>query len=306
MSESKSKISIVMNCYNGERFLKNAIDSIYRQTFRDWEIIFWDNCSNDSSSQIAKSYDNKLKYFKSNKKTILGEARYLAMQMCNSKYICFLDCDDEYMPDKLSIQYKFMEETKYVFSCSQELLINDKGFNIYTPKIKIKSGYIFSDLLVNYQIGFQSAMIRKSLLDRENITFSKKFTNFCDYDLFMKIACNHQIGVIHKPLVKHRITRNSLTSSAYERVSHEMKLTLDDIFINNPNLKIKYNNEVKKSYNKLNYYDAINDISNNNYGSAKKKLNKILFDNIKYFALYLLLTLKINRFTIMRILRRTT
>lgn len=303
---SNAKISIVMNCYNGERFLKNAINSIYAQTFSDWEIIFWDNCSNDSSSQIAKSYDNKLKYFKSTNQNILGEARYLAMQMCNSKYICFLDCDDEYMPNKLLTQYNFMEKTKYVFSCSQEILINDKGFNIYTPKIKIKSGYIFRDLLVNYQIGFQSAMIRKSLLDRENISFSKKFTNFCDYDLFMRIACNHQIGVIHEPLVKHRITKDSLTSSAYERVSLEMKSTLDDIFLNNPNLKIKYNNELKKSYNKLSYYDAINDISKNDYGSAKEKLKSILFDNIKYLILFILLMFRINRHTLMRILRRTT
>ena len=57
------KVSVIMNCFNGERFLREAIDSIYSQTFTDWEIIFWDNASTDKSASIAKSYDKKLKYF---------------------------------------------------------------------------------------------------------------------------------------------------------------------------------------------------------------------------------------------------
>ena len=57
-----SSVSVIINCHNGERFLREAIDSIYRQTYTDWEIIFWDNSSNDKSASIAKSYDKKLKY----------------------------------------------------------------------------------------------------------------------------------------------------------------------------------------------------------------------------------------------------
>ena len=50
-----------MNCYNGERYLRQAIDSVYAQTYNNWEIIFWDNYSIDRSAQIAKSYNSKLK-----------------------------------------------------------------------------------------------------------------------------------------------------------------------------------------------------------------------------------------------------
>ena len=62
MGKSKSLVSIIMNCYNGQRYLKEAIDSVYQQDFQDWEIIFWDNVSDDSSAKIAKAYDKKLKY----------------------------------------------------------------------------------------------------------------------------------------------------------------------------------------------------------------------------------------------------
>ena len=56
-------VSVIMNCYNSDKYLKEAIDSVYNQSYSNWEIIFWDNASNDSSSAIAKSYDERLKYF---------------------------------------------------------------------------------------------------------------------------------------------------------------------------------------------------------------------------------------------------
>ena len=56
-------VSIQINCHNGEKYLSEAIDSIYKQTYKNWEIIFWDNASSDASAKIAKSYDGKLRYF---------------------------------------------------------------------------------------------------------------------------------------------------------------------------------------------------------------------------------------------------
>ena len=90
MEESKSLVSIIMNCYNGQRFLKEAIDSVYQQDYEDWEIIFWDNASEDDSAKIAKSYDKKLKYFLAPSNTSLGEARNIALQKAHGKYIAFL------------------------------------------------------------------------------------------------------------------------------------------------------------------------------------------------------------------------
>ena len=175
-----------------------------------------------------------------------------------------------------------------------------------TPKIKIKSGFIFRDLLVNYQIGFQSTMIRRSVLEKEELSFLPNFTNFPDYDLFMKIASKYEIGVIKEVLVKHRITNNSLTSNGYGRVSIEQKMTLSSIFINNPELKEKYKNEIKKTYDKCEYYDSINFVSLNNYKKAKEILRGIIFKDIKYFVLYSLILLNIRKYWILRILRRTS
>ena len=62
---NKPQISILMNCYNGQRYLSEAIKSVINQTYKNWELIFYDNCSTDNSKEIFKSFnDKRLKYFR--------------------------------------------------------------------------------------------------------------------------------------------------------------------------------------------------------------------------------------------------
>ena len=95
MTRNTALVSIIMNCYNCAKYLEEAIDSIYAQSYDNWEIIFWDNCSTDNSALIAKSYDSKLKYFLAKEHTALGRARNLAIKEAKGGYIAFLDSDDE-------------------------------------------------------------------------------------------------------------------------------------------------------------------------------------------------------------------
>ena len=70
------KVSVVMNCLNGDRYLREAIESVFRQTYSNWEIVFWDNASTDSSAKIAMSYQKsgRLYYFRG------GRSSHLAMR----------------------------------------------------------------------------------------------------------------------------------------------------------------------------------------------------------------------------------
>ena len=91
-------VSVIMNCYNSARYLREAIDSVYAQTYKKWEIIFWDNASTDNSAAIARSYDDKLKYFKSEANVPLGKARNWAIEKAQGKYVAFLDDADLFHP----------------------------------------------------------------------------------------------------------------------------------------------------------------------------------------------------------------
>ena len=104
MENNKPLVSVIVNCYNGEQFLKEAIDSIYAQTYNNWEIIFWDNASSDDSANIARSFDKKLKYYRAKKQTKLYNARNLALEKCLGSFVAFLDCDDVWIDQKLEMQ----------------------------------------------------------------------------------------------------------------------------------------------------------------------------------------------------------
>ena len=101
--EHSPLISIIINCFNGERFLREAIDSVIAQTYSNWELIFWDNQSTDSTANIVRSYhDDRIRYFYAPEHTSLGEARNLALEKANGVYIGFLDSDDKWLPSFLS------------------------------------------------------------------------------------------------------------------------------------------------------------------------------------------------------------
>ena len=125
-------ISIIMNCYNGEKYLQEALDSVINQTYKNWELIFWDNQSTDKSTNIVHSYnDNRIKCFYSKKHTLLYEARNLAIEKSQGGYLAFLDVDDYWDLTKL-------EKQMLVFSKNSEVAI---VYSNYSFKNEIKNTY---------------------------------------------------------------------------------------------------------------------------------------------------------------------
>ena len=109
-----------MNCHNGEKYLKNSLQSVINQTYKNWELIFWDNKSIDKSKEIVESFKEKrFKYFKSKKFNSLYKSRNLAIKKSKGKYICFLDTDDWWLKKKLIHQIDVLRknpEIKLIFS----------------------------------------------------------------------------------------------------------------------------------------------------------------------------------------------
>ena len=126
-------ISVIINCYNGEQYLKEAVRSVINQTFKKWEIIFWDNKSEDGSKEIIKSFkDKRIKYFYSKKHHKLYKARNLAIKKSKGKYICFLDVDDTWLKNKLKIQISQLLYNKpSAISSKPAILIDRSGFAIF-------------------------------------------------------------------------------------------------------------------------------------------------------------------------------
>ena len=95
-------VSIIMNCHNGEKYLRQSLSSIINQSYTKWELIFFDNFSNDKSKDIFRTFkDKRFIYYRSEKKLTLYHARKLAIKKCRGKYVSFLDTDDLWKKNKL-------------------------------------------------------------------------------------------------------------------------------------------------------------------------------------------------------------
>lgn len=304
MAASEPMISVIMNCYNGARFLKKAIESVYSQSYENWEIIFWDNASTDESAAIAQSFDGRLKYHKSAENCSLGQARNLALRHAKGKYIAFLDCDDLYLPDKLLQQLDFLEDHDYAMTYSSVVMIDEKGKEFRKIIVKNNNGYMLPQLLIHYEINMQSVMLRKSVLDDENLNFNSTLKYCPDYNLFMKVAAHYNVGVIKEPLVNYRVSPNSLSKQMLDISSLEIKYTLDELSLGFSELRSKYEFAFNAAYAKLHYYDAVALINRSDFVQARAKLKKIVFKRWEYLTLYFILHLPVHRLVVLRLLNR--
>lgn len=300
----KEMVTVIMNCFNGEDYLREAIDSIYNQTYEHWKILFFDNDSVDSSAIIAKSYDEKLIYHHHDQNVPLGYARNLALDKIDTKYVSFLDCDDLYYPNKLQSQIIPMEKLDYGLSYGSAKLIDENGSEIRNLIAKNNSGYIFGNLLNHYEINMQSVVMKTALIRDQRLNFPTHYEYGPDYDLFMRLASKTNVLVIRDLIVKTRLHKNSLSRKTYHRVHLELGETLNKISEECPDLREKFSTQFKNAYSKIKYYEAINFIHNGNLVGARNLLKKIIFRRLEYALLFIILYMPISKSIILRLLNR--
>ncbi len=212
MQKKENLISVIVNCYNGEKFLKNCINSILNQTYKNFEIIFLDNNSSDQSVKIIKEFASpKIKLFQNQNYLKLYEARNLAIKKSEGNFITFLDTDDWWDKDKLQKQLdEFLLNREISFTYSN-------FFNFFQKKENMKlahnsvlpSGDITQDSLNKYKIGILTTMIRREVFD--SFKFNSKYEIIGDFDFFIKISQKYLAKGINQPLAYYRIHDKNLS-----------------------------------------------------------------------------------------------
>lgn len=115
-------VSVIMPMYNSVKFLDKSIESVLLQTYKEWELIIVDDCSEDNSKEVVNSYmrlDSRIKLISFPHNMGVAEARNIGIKAAKGRYIAFLDSDDFWLPTKLARQICFMKETKAEFSYTQ-------------------------------------------------------------------------------------------------------------------------------------------------------------------------------------------
>ena len=199
-------ISIIMNCYNGEKYLADSLKSVIKQKYKNWELIFWDNQSTDNSKKIFDSFqDPRFKYHYSDRHTTLYKAKNLACKKSSGEFIAFLDCDDRWYENFLSAREIFFQDQKYDFSYSNCHLYFEKSNRkeLYSSN-KLLSGKIYDFLSKKYLVNINSLIIKRSILEKINF-FDPGFNIIGDFDVVMKMSKNCNAFAVQEPLVSIRI-----------------------------------------------------------------------------------------------------
>ena len=267
-------VSIVMNCLDAERYLREAIDSVYAQTRSDWEIVFVDNGSQDSSPDIAQGYDGRLRYLRNEQTVSLGAARNQALRAARGEFVCFLDCDDRWLADKLGHQVAFLRAHPRVeFLHGNFHYIDARGLRTATGyRTEQASGQAFGRLLRHFVLNLQTVMVRKSALDRLDELFDPVLSLAEDYDLFMRLLHDAELGYMHEPLAEYRVHAGQNTARFAERYGEEMEYCVNKLRRRFTDLETRYQAELGYLEGKIAYWKARAAMARNDSGVARALL----------------------------------
>ncbi len=286
--KNNQKVSIIINCYNGEKYLNLAIESVLNQTYKNWEIIFWDNQSTDDSKFILKSYkDKRIKYFYAKKFTNLHIARNLAISKAKGTFICFLDVDDWWETDKLFLQIKKFNEKNVSLVYGNYWLFSDNY--IFKKKkfahFKLPTGIVLNDLLKDYKVCLPTIMIRRSLLKKMKYKFDTKYKIIGDFDLVLKIATKFRFGCVQKPIAINRIHDQNFSLVNRKIEINELKSWLRSAKKGKFGKLISENPNLKYVSHKINYLKKIQNLEkkNNIIDSFFKLIFSFSINNFKIF-----------------------
>ena len=221
-------VSIIINCHNGEKYLSATLNSILSQKYRNYEVIFINNCSVDASEKIYKKIkDKRFRYFKTKKKIKLYEARNLALKKCKGDFIAFVDTDDWWEKNYLSSRNKFFNSPNIYGFCYSNCLHyyqNKKKFKIFS-KQKLPSGFVLDDLLKNYFVKLGTIIIKKKLIS--SLKFNPNYNIIGDYDFIIRSAKKFKGMGFQDKLVNIRIHRNNFSHQNrkmfYQEFRHWLK-----------------------------------------------------------------------------------
>lgn len=164
----KPKISVLMTVYNGEKFLEETIESVLNQTFGDFELIIIDDGSTDNTKEIIMKFakwDKRIKYYYFGKNKgyyYLDEVINEGLRKCKGKYIARIDADDLCNPNRLEVQYNYLEKNKDIFLIGSSAEVID----YHGKKIGSIFKKPFSSIFHKYHVAVSNSFVHSSIMFR--------------------------------------------------------------------------------------------------------------------------------------------
>jgi len=249
-------VSVIMNCYNGEKYISKAVNSVLSQKYENWELVFWDDQSSDKSKDVFLRFaDKRLRYFLSSERANLSSSRILAIDKSKGDIITFLDVDDYWDSCYLNTQVGIFTDESITFSCGNFFVVQvDSKKRIY--RNKLPQGRVTNELLSDYSVGLLTLAIRRSSYYQSG-GFSEKYHIIGDFDLVMRLSLKGNMMSFSKPLaycLKHD------ENESFLKVDQHIEELEEWYFYNNNNFDKK---SVELFYISIEYKKILREINNN-------------------------------------------
>tara|TARA_B100000029_G_C17607264_1_gene967852 strand:- start:3326 stop:4207 length:882 start_codon:yes stop_codon:yes gene_type:complete len=283
--ENNHQVTVLINCFNEEKLIARAIDSALKQTYKNLEVIIWDDGSTDKTFEIAQSFnDNRIKVFRNSQNLGLGKSRIKAQTHISGDYVTILDADDYYANTKIEKQveiFKKHEDVSLVTTWTKLFDENNKIFRLFNSNLGNNE---LRKLIIFYNFLFHSSIMYRTKIAKKVGWYSKEFEYSQDYDLTLKILKQNKLHVIKEYLTFASFRGNNMsTSKNLQMIVSNEKIDICQKILKNYNLE-------KKQINLL------NDIININL--IKKYLTNLSF--LKIFLILIKNPFIIFKFSLMK------
>lgn len=214
MSKSNPLVSVLVATYNSENFIKDNLDSLISQTYKNIEIVVCDDASSDNTVSIVKKYqekDERIKIIQNEKNLGITLNMNNGIKNCNGKYIAILDADDWSYPYRIEEQVKIMENNPNVVVCSGYMDICDEELNMKTTREYPLEDQEIRKAIIRYNPISHPASIWRASKLLETSLYNNRLPIARDYDLVVRISEFGEYRNIPKSLIKYRVRKGSET-----------------------------------------------------------------------------------------------
>lgn len=216
------KVSVLTPMYNSTpQYLKDHIESILKQTFKDFEyILLNDSPDNKELEKIVKSYnDNRIIYIENSKNLGIAASRNVLLEKAQGEYIAMCDHDDVSYPDRLEKEVAYLDTHPETGVVSSNFIVNFNKRDI--SNYPLNSYDIKTNLIVRGCVVLHTAsMIRKSVLIKNNISWEPEYEPSDDYRLWTRLIDKTEFCNIKEPLVVYRVHSNNTTSNTIDKMKN--------------------------------------------------------------------------------------
>ena len=197
------KISVIMPVYNGEKYLREAIDSILTQTYADFEFLIIDDGSTDASPQIVRSYnDLRIRFYQNERNMGVAATLNRGLDLASGEYIARMDADDISLPQRFVRQIAYFDRHPEYGICGSNIRIFSGGQDERVAVYSERDAHIRADMMFNSAFAHPSVMLRTTALD--GIRYDCVYEKAEDYELWYRLLSRTKGYNIQEPLLRYR------------------------------------------------------------------------------------------------------